>query len=114
MKESEPTILTDMLYFDRQKGKRVKLKDCKLLSSFLFSKNEFHLTYKGGYYFLCITVNKELVSLWHQKEIENGEKYFPNSVISIFRIKYAKNNIAQDDINSFIEDPLKYEKTRQK
>ena len=27
MKESEPTILTDMLYFDRQKGKRVKLKD---------------------------------------------------------------------------------------
>ena len=114
MKNNEPAILTDILYFDRKKDKRIKLKDCKLLNAFLFSKNEFHLVYKGGYFFVCISVNGELVSLWHQKEIENGEKYFPNGVISLFRIKYSKNNITQADIDLFIADPIKYEKTRQK
>jgi hypothetical protein len=114
MKENEPIMLTDILHFDREKGKRVKLKDCSLLNSFLFSKNEFHLAYKGGYFFVCISVNGELVALWYQKEIDKGEKYFANSVISNFRIKYMKNNITQNDIDRFLEDPIKYEKTRLK
>lgn len=114
MKESEPILHTDILYFSREKNKRVRLKDCEIHNSFVFSKNEFHLVYKGGVFLVCISVNGELVSLWHQKEIENGEKFFANSVISNFRIKYIKNNITQADIDAFLADPLKYEKTRQK
>lgn len=109
-----PNISADVLYFNRKENKRMKLKDCELLNDFLFSKNTFYLTYKHNLFFVCMSINGELVSLWHQKEYENDEKYTPSDAMSIFRKKYIKNNITQEMIDTFIEDPLKYEKMYKK
>ena len=49
-KNDMPTTLTDILRYDKEKGKRVKLKDCEILTQFLFNKNDFFLVKKGKFY----------------------------------------------------------------
>lgn len=106
--------MTDILFFNRKEKKRTKLKDCKIIEDFLFSRNNFYLVYKGGLYFVCASVNGELVSLWHMKEYENGEKNTPNAVLSAFRRGYLKNGIVQSSLDLFLKDPLEYEKAKKK
>lgn len=103
-----------MLRYDKKVGKRVKLKDCELLSSFFFSRNDFYLLRKNGIYYVCIPVNGEPTLLWYHLEKKDGEFFHPNSVISIFRNEYIKKGITQKDIDEFIEDPVEYQKKRQK
>ncbi len=45
-KNSEPTVLTDILRYDKEKGQRVKLRDCKLITKFLFNRNDYFLVRK--------------------------------------------------------------------
>ena len=114
MEDSKTKELTDILYFDKGKGERVKNKDCRILMEFLFSRNELFLVEKNGLYFVCLSKNGELFSLWHQNSIEKGEKVTPSETVSMFRKKYFENKIDADKLELFIENPLKYEKTYKK
>lgn len=111
---NEPISLCEMLRFDKEQGKRVKVKDCELLNSFFFSRNDFYLLRKNRVYYICIPIDGTPVLLWKHPEVKDGEKFLPNNVISIFRNGYIKNGITQNDIDEFISDPLKYQKKRLK
>lgn len=102
--------ITDILYYSKEKGKRIKLHDCELISDFKFAKQDFYVVYKKGYFFVCLPVKGDLISLWHQKKKDNGEVYSFGEVTSLFRKKYLKNNITQDKLDAFIENPIEYER----
>ena len=101
--------LTDILYFDRQANKRLKRRECEIISNFLLCKNDFFIVEKGGYYFICLSHSGELISLWYHKVIENGEKMPPSEAVSIFRKKYIGENITQERLGLFVDNPLEYE-----
>jgi len=103
------TYQTDILHFDRKKDKRVAIKDCDLLSNFLFNKMDFYLVYKTGYFFICTSFNKDLVVLWIKKEIKNSEKITAGEVVSQFRKNYVKHNITKEKIELFLNNPIEYE-----
>jgi hypothetical protein len=106
--------LTDILYFDKNKEERVKYKDCQILMEFLFSRNELFLVEKKGIYFVCLSKDGELFSLWHKKSIENGEETNPSEAVSLFRKKYVENKIDAEKLSLFIDNPLKYAKKYKK
>ena len=114
MKKSEPTSLCDMLHFDRGEGKRVKVRDCELLNSFFFSRNDYFLLRKNKIFYICIPVNGTPVLVWCHPETKGGETFLPNEIISMFRNEYMKRGITQKDIDEFINDPVGYEKKRPK
>ena len=103
-KNDMPTTLTYILRYDKEKGKRVKLKDCEILTQFLFNKNECFLVKKGKFYAVCISSNEELVLL--TKTVENGRT--PGEIVADFRKGYLKHGITQDKIDLFIENPVEY------
>ena len=111
---NEPISLCEMLRFDKGQGKRVKVKDCELLNSFFFSRNDYYLLRKNKTYYVCIPVDGTPVLVWRHPEIKNGENFLPNEVISIFRNGYMKNGITQKDIDEFINNPAEYQKKRLK
>ena len=114
MGNSAVTELCDVFHYDVKKGKRVKIKECELISMFLFSRNDFCLSRKGGIFFISILLNGDAIMVWYHPEIKNGEKFMANDIISMFRTKYVKAGITQKDIDNFIENPIKYEKNRRK
>lgn len=102
--------LTDILHFSREKNKRITIKDCSLLSNFLFNKIDFYLVYKAGYFFVCTYYNKDLVVLWFKKEIDNNEKIVSGDVVSQFRKNYLKHSITKEKIELFLSNPIEYER----
>lgn len=107
-KNSEPTVLTDILRYDGEKGQRVKLRDCELITQFLFNRNNFYLVRRGNIYYVCLSVKEELVLLTKEKAVVDGIEITPGEAIGNFRKGYLKNGITQDKIDFFIEDPVKY------
>lgn len=110
MNELFPIEKTDILRYCRKKSKRVSIKECDIINNFLFNKIEFYLVYKAGYFFVCTPQNKELIMLWFKKGVENKEKITPGEVTSEFRKKYLKNEISQERLGLFLDNPLEYEK----
>lgn len=104
----EPQLQTDVLSYNKQKGKRVKHRDCNIINSFRFSQNEFYIVQKDNYFYVCYSVKGELISLWKVKKNEMSA----SEAVSIFRKGYIKNKITQKDIDEFIEDPLGYNEKR--
>ena len=107
-KNSEPSVLTDILRYDKDKGQRVKLRDCELITKFLFNRNDFYVVRKGNVYMVCLSVNDELVLLTKEKAVVDGIEVTVGEVMGNFRRGYLKNGITQDRIDMFIEDPVKY------
>lgn len=107
-KATLPSILTDILRYDIEKGKRVKLKDCEVVSDFLFAKNNFYLVRKGKFYAVCISVDDELTLLTKTAACDGDIEKTPGEVIAEFRKGYLKNGITQDRIDFFLKDPVAY------
>lgn len=107
-KDNGPKILTDILRYDKEKGKRVKLKDCNLITKFLFNRNDYFLVRKGNTYAVCVSVNDELILLTKEKAVVDGVEVTSGEVIGNFRKGYLKNAITQDKIDLFIKDPMGY------
>ena len=99
---------TDILYFDNKENKRVKRKDCEIISDFLLCKNNFFVVEKGGYYFICLSHDGELVSVWNMIGVENGKRISPFEAISVFRRKYMSEKITQERLELFINNPSEY------
>ena len=95
--------------FDKSKGKRIK-RECILHTQFYFSRHDFYLVEYRGYYFVCLISNGNLISLWYQKIFENGIKTLTGESISKFRKGWLKNDINEDKLSLFINEPLEYEK----
>ena len=104
----------EMFHYDTNKGKRVVVKDCEIVNNFFFSKNDFYLLRKNRIFYVCISVKGNLILVWYHPEHKNGEQFYPSDIISEFRKGYIKAGIAQEDIDSFLTDPVKYEKNRRK
>lgn len=102
--------LVDILHFNRKQNKRIPIKNCKLISNFLFNKVDFYLVYKAGYFFVCTNLKSDLAVLWIKNEIENGEKIASGEVLSQFRKNYVKHNITKEKIGLFLDNPIEYEK----
>ena len=107
-KNSEPTVLTDILRYDKEKGQRVKLRDCKLITKFLFNRNDYFLVRKGNTYIVCLSVKDELILLTKEKAVVDGVEITSGEVVANFRKGYLKNGITQEKIDMFIEDPVGY------
>lgn len=110
MKNDLPLLKTDILYYKREEGKRIKLKDCDIHRNFLFSKNDFFVVKKANMFFVCASVKGDLVSLWHHKDKVEGEIFNVNDIMSLFRKEYSKNNITQEKLELFLDNPTEYEK----
>lgn len=93
--------LTDVLYYSKEKGKRLKARDCPILSTFLFSRHDFYVVDRKGKYDFCIAENGELISLCRCPK--NGTTL--GEAMSRFRSGFLKNNINDDKIKSFISQP---------
>ena len=100
--------LTDIKFFDKAKGERIRHKDCEILNRFLLKKNDFYVVKKNGLFFVCLQKDGELISLWHCKEISNGEVIKPTDAAMAFRKKYLDKNITQDILELFIDSPVEY------
>ena len=109
MRSNKEKTFTDILYFDKKENKRVKRKDCEIISNFLLSKNDFFAVKSGNLYFICVSHDGELISLWHISHIDNGTKISPFEATSIFRKKYLSENVTQERLELFISNPLEYE-----
>ena len=100
--------LTDVLYYSKEKGKRLKARDCPILSTFLFSRHDFYVVERKGKYDFCISVNGELVSLCRctQKGTTLGE------AMSRFRSGFLKNAITDEMIDAYVIHPEQFFKKR--
>lgn len=107
-KDCGPVMLTDILRYDKEKGKRVKVKDCSLITKFLFNRNDYYLVRKGNTYVICLSVNDELILLTKEKAVVDGVEVTSGEAIGNFRKGYLKNGITQDRIDFFIKDPVGY------
>lgn len=114
MSELFPIEKTDILHFSREKNKRVPIKNCEIVSNFLFCKFEFFLLHKNKMFFICFLSNRELFLVWKKSEYSNGNKLLPGEILSEFRKLFLKNKINKDKIDLFIADPLTYEKQYKK
>ncbi len=95
---------TDVNYYSVKKGKRLKAKDCPILSTFLFSRKNFYVVSRKGYYDFCIAKNRELVSLC--RCLQKGTTV--SEAMSRFRNGFLKNGINDEIIDDFINSPQKY------
>ena len=110
MEKATATELTDVLYYKPSIGKRARLRDCALVTNFLFDKKNFFVTRHGNYYFVCIPYNGELVELTCHNAMEGDRKVLVGEVSSAFRKDYLKNAMNQEKIDLFIQDPVTYKK----
>lgn len=96
--------LTDVLYYSKEKRKRLKARDCPILSTFLFSRHDFYVVERKGKYDFCISVNGELVSLCRctQKGTTLGE------AMSRFRSGFLKNAITDEMIDAYVVHPEQF------
>ena len=102
-------MLTDILHWDNEQSKRVPLKDCEIVSNFLFAKRDYLLAKKGLNYYVCILSGDTPTLVW---ETPNTQNTLPGEVVSMFRNGYLKNSIKDNDIEDFIKDPVAYAKKR--
>lgn len=102
------THTVEFYHYNKEKEKRVK-SSATLHSSFLFSKNDFALVEWKNYYFVCVIVDGNPISVWNHKKEKDGAIVLPGEAISLFRKGYIKNNITQDMLELFIKDPAGYE-----
>lgn len=100
--------LIDILHFDKNKNKRVPLKECEVCGRFMFAKNDYFIVQKKGYFWVCLLKDKDLYTVWVQKIGNN----LYSEAISQFRKEYLKNKISEKDIQLFIENPLEYKKKK--
>ena len=99
-----------MLYYSREDKKRAVLKKCILLNEFMFSRNEFYLLRKDDIFFMCVSDDGDLVMVWKHPVKKDGEEFTAGDVMSIFRKEYVKHGITMDMLNTYLTEPLKYEK----
>lgn len=97
-------IKTDILYFSKKEGKRIKLKDCELVTEFTFSKTLFFALKKNKYVFICCSNNGDLILIKNYKNIQ------PYEAASQFRTEYFKNKITKERLDLFLENPIEHEK----
>lgn len=99
---------TNIYYFDKNNGEKIKLKDCIIKKNFIYKRCDFILVEKNNYFFVCfIDKKKELYNIWSRYDIIDDELMSDSQILSIFRKEYDKNNITEDLISKFIEYPLK-------
>lgn len=96
--------LTDVIYYSLSKKKRLKARDCPILSTFLFSRHDFYVVDRKGNFDFCILKDGELYSLC--RCIKKGTTL--SEAMSKFRSGFLKNNITDDKINSYLEAPEEY------
>ena len=101
---------SDFYHFDRKRGKRVK-NECKLLSGFYFARHDFQVVEWKNYYFVCLIVKGDLISVWNHVAYDESEKILPGEVMGLFRKEYLKHNITEEMMDLFVRDPLSYEET---
>lgn len=100
-------IKTNIFYFNKNNGDKIKLKDCIILREFMYNRNNFTLLEKNNIFWVCVIGdNEELYSIWSRNKQEDGSSSI-NTVLSLFRKEYDKNNISNDLINKFLKMPLK-------
>lgn len=97
-------ITTEILRFSRKENKWKKYRDCELLANFVFARNEYYLTLYKNFYFVCISDNGDLKSVWYLKAegVNNGQ------CMSQFRNNYLKSNITADRIKEYLDNPIEY------
>lgn len=96
--------LTDVLYYSVEKKKRLKARDCPILSTFLFSRQDFYVVDRKGNYDFCISKDGELISLC--RCTKKGTTL--SEAMSRFRSGFLKNGINNEKIEEFISNPEKF------
>lgn len=100
---------TNIFYFKKENGDTVKLKECVILKTFIYNRNNFTLLEKNNFYWVCVNdKNDDLYSIWSKYKHTNNNELNPNEILSIFRKEYDKNSITKELIDNFIQKPLKY------
>ena len=105
--------LTDIYRYDTKKDSWTKRRDYDLLNTFKFSGNEYCLTYKDGWYYVCSYFDDnddKIYCLYKHPEKVDGFKVAPGEVVSEFRKNYLKNEITLDKIQQFLLEPTKFGK----
>jgi hypothetical protein len=102
-------LRTNIFYFKKDGGDAVKLKDCNILKSFIYNRNNFTLLEKNNFYWVCTNnKNDDLCSIWSKYKFNNENEIKTNEILSIFRKEYDKNKITKELIEKFLESPLKH------
>ena len=100
---------TNIYYFNKDDGKKIKLKNCTIKKNFIYKRCDFILVEKHNYFFVCfIDREKDLYNIWSRYDIIDDELMSDNQILSIFRKEFDKNDITRDVIENFIKTPLKY------
>lgn len=100
---------TNIFYFDKDSGEKVKLKDCTINKTFMYKRCNFTVVNKNGYFYFCyIDENGDLYSIWCKYDIIDGELMSDTQMMSLFRKEFDKNNIDKTLIEKFIQKPLSF------
>ena len=100
---------TNIFYFDKDNGEKVKLKDCIINKTFMYKRCNFTVVNKNGYFYFCyIDGNGDLYSIWCKYDIIDGELMSDTQMMSLFRKEFDKNNIDKTLIEKFIQKPLSF------
>ena len=100
---------TNIFYFKKDGGDIVKLKECNVLKTFIYNRNNFVLLEKNNFYWVCVNdKNDDLYSIWSKYKFNNVIEVKTNEILSMFRKEYDKNKITKELIEKFLENPLKH------
>lgn len=99
----EENIKVDTCFYDKD-GEEKVIKNCELINDFMYARNNFFLTKKGCFFFVNVSKNGDLLSVWSYET----DNMTASEVMSLFRRKFQENNIDGDKLELFINDPLKY------
>lgn len=100
---------TNIFYFDKDSGEKVKLKDCVINKTFMYKRCNFTVVNKNDYFYFCyIDENSDLYSIWSKYDIVDGELMSDTQMMSLFRKEFDKNNIDKTLIEKFIQKPLSF------
>lgn len=107
----ENNLLTDILYYSDKNCEIGKIKNCKYLNDFKYCRNDFMLCNKKLNYYVCISKDGELLSVWsHPIKNEDGNNYTPSEIMSVFRNNFTKNSITTDMVELFRDKPTSYKR----
>lgn len=108
------TEYTDVLRYSKSKGKRVPVRNCEIVTNFLYNKTDFYLLRWNGVYIVSTPNKGELILLTYSSVMDGKYEKTPGEAVAEFRKGYAKNGVTNDRIMSFIDDPMKYYETYRK
>ena len=114
MKEGELKYKIQIQRYSAKKDTWFTYRDCDLLQNFRFANREFYLVYKNGRFFVCAEKKGDPVSVYTQKEGDGNEKKLPGEIVSEFRKKYLKNGITPEMLETFLDNPVKYDREYKK